>query len=98
MRVHRETVVFSFEKVLDVTEVWHGDTRVYYGYNYRNYVEGRWLVKRRWDNAHGSPHIDVYDEKGRLKEKILDRERTLVEIKELIKVFAERGAWLDHRD
>lgn len=81
-----------------MTEVRDADTLVYYAYNYRSHVKCSWCILRRWDNSHEYPHIDVYDEDGVLKEKIVDKERNLVEIKGLIRSYEERGVWFDRRD
>lgn len=98
MKVIRQTIVLSVKEILDLTEIYEEDERSYYGYNYRRKVKDKWVVIRRWDNSHGFPHIDVYNEDGDQIDKIKDEERTLDEVKEFIKMYHRKGVWVDHRD
>ncbi|MEE8167927.1 MAG: DUF6516 family protein [Candidatus Hydrothermarchaeales archaeon] len=89
-RILSDTILLSEIEVVDI-DVWRVPVSkeypkgIRYSYNYRLYVDERWVDVVRWDNYHGArPHKDTRDPETGRKKREPDRFRTPDEVMDVI--------------
>lgn len=94
-RLQRQRIWVRRGEVLDVVEAFNGDRRSFYSFTYRTHRDGEWIPTVRWDNWEGHDHVDRYDERGVLKDRVPWRERPMPDVLKLVKMFRRNLLTMD---